>query len=389
MKSALLALAVFVAGSAAASAREPVTILAKPGATIESREADRARCEFVSRSAPEDDLPTDAFKNMPEVPMWEIQQYGVGGLIGAAIAMKAEYDMALRQARADAAALCMRNLGYVAIELSAEETAPYRGLSDDARKAWEAKFLNSDLSARIAAAQAPLVPPLPHDEHEAFTQGGIHIVPESLVAAPEPAKAGDSIVTGKAERVHTAKLAGRIEISDRDTTIVAEAGAPFFLVDFRRQWQPLLRPPGATWCGPFRQTRKDRTEQKFYCLSARHDGYEVLAAEGEAWMVAPAREDSSFPLVKNPIHLDEQAQDDLGPLDFAIAIKAIKSRVVQLVAVVRRDGKEVEIWHRAFAFSYSGETQVPLWSMQLTLTRGSDTVSAALGKDGNGSGWYQ
>ncbi|MBV8977450.1 MAG: hypothetical protein JO261_05040 [Alphaproteobacteria bacterium] len=397
MKTGHFALAALLAAGNAA-AGETVTVLLKPGATLESRAADRERCEIVAQNAPLDDLPLVEPKGNYEIPGWQFQQmqrqYGTGpSLAGAAIAAviiaKAEYDEGIREQRLAGAELCLRTLGYVALPLTEAEAQSYRALPSDARPAWEATFMASVPAARIAAESAPLFPPLPHEEHEPFAQGGIRIVPESLAATVAPLASGD-LVTGKAERVHSATLRERIAVSHGDVTITAEAGTAMYLAEFRRQSQLLLRPAGATWCGAFSESSRNGPVTRTWCLTTRHAGYEVEPADGEPWLAAPIRKLNSFPLYTSAVHLDEQpAAGDTGPLDFAIVVKAVKPRLAQLAAVIRHDGQETEIWRRTVVFNHKGEAEIALWSMRLLLSHGDGAISGTLAKDGEGADWYR
>jgi len=382
-KAAAAAAAFLLAASIQASGA--TTILAKPGATFESRAVDKQRCLDASQHALVTDVP-------PEHPHPAVVVYGggIGGVLGAAIADAALADEDVRQGRREAEQKCLRYMGYVQLPLTASEAAEYDPLSSSDQAVWERKFLATDLSARLDPLVKEKVPPLPGYRTEKGTHGGLKIDTASLaVATPEVTEKGD-IVTGKATRWRTAVLKTPIDNGGANVRVTVEPGTVFHQVDYRTQYEKLLRNPGATWCGPAMEQAGGNTAKSIYCFTSGADGYDVYRPTGQDWFAGPQRDGFTLPGYAKPIVLEERAQDDLGPLDFVITVTSMKRRVVQLKAYLKRDGKQVEVWNRALAFNGRGQAIVPLWDRRLWLTRtSSDTVRADLTNDGDGTSWRE
>lgn len=371
--------------AAGAQAADATTILTKPGATYETRAADQQRCLGAAQLAPVTDVP-------PDHPHPAVVVYGggVGGALGSAIAEEAQDEEDVRQGRREAEQKCLRYLGYVQLPLTATEAADYDHLSTKDQAAWEKTFLATDLSARLAPLIKPSVPPLPDYRAEKATHGGLKIDTASLtIAAAEVTTQGD-IIAGKATRWRTAILKTPIDTGDGNVRVTADAGTVFHQVDYRTQYEKLLRNPGATWCGPAMEAAGGNTAKSIYCFTSGADGYDVYRPTGQDWFAGPHRDGFTLPSYHLPIVLEERAQDDLGPIDFVITVTSMKSHVVQLKAYLKRDGKQVEVWSRALAFNSRGQTIVPLWDRRLWLTRtSSDTVKADLTNDGDGTSWRE
>ena len=382
-KAAVTAAAMFCAASAQAS--DPTSILAKPGVTYEIRATDQQRCHDAAQRAQVTDVP-------PEHPHPAVVVYGggVGGALGAAIADEALAEEDIRQGRREAEQKCLRYLGYVQLPLTATESAEYAHLSSGDQSAWEKKFLATDLSVRLDPVVKPRVPPLPDYRVEKATHGGLKIDTASLViTTPQVTGQGD-IVSGKATRWRTAILKTPIDTGDGNVRVTVDAGTVFHQVDYRTQYETLLRNPGSTWCGPAIEEAVGNKAKSLYCFTTGTDGYDVYRPTGQDWFAGPHRDGFTLPAYNKPIILDERAQDDLGPFDFIISVTSMKSHVVQLKAHLERDGKQVEVWSRALAFNSRGQTIVPMWDRRLWLTRtSSDTVKVDFTNDGDGTSWRE
>lgn len=371
--------------AASAQASGPTTILAKPGTTYETRAADQQRCLNAAQRAPIGDVP-------PEHPHPTVVVYGggVGGVLGAALADAAIVEEDVRQGRREAEQKCLRYLGYVQLPLTTAEAAEYDHLSSSDQAAWEKKFLATDLSARLDPAVKPKVPPLPDYRDEKASHGGLRIDTASLAITTATVTGQGDIVAGKATRWRTAILKTPIDTGDGNVRVTADAGIVFHQVDYRSQYEKLLRNPGATWCGPAMEAAGGNTAKSIYCFTTGSEGYDVYRPSGQDWFAGPHRDGFTLPVYSKPIVLEERAQDDLGPLDFVISVTSMKSHVVQVAAYLKRDGKQVEVWSRALAFNSRGQTIVPLWDRRLWLTRtASDTVKADLTNDGDGTSWRE
>jgi hypothetical protein len=367
-------------------ANDRAAIFGKPGATLASREAVQGRCHRISESAPLGDLPE------PAQPINLPISNGAGGLpgvAGVAIADMIIISIAIHEQRVVAEALCIRNLGYVSIPLTPDEAAVYGSLSGTNKDKWEETFLAGDIGARYQALVAPVVPRLPAYREEPLEQGGLKIDGDSLTAVSELTDKGD-VVTGKAIRSRTAVLVTPIKITAGSIVLSAEPGAVFHQVDYRRQTAPLLRLDGATWCGPVLETANGNTSNSFYCFTGRDNGYEVYRPSGQQWFAGPYLSGFKLPVYTQPIKLEERAQDDLGPIDFAIAVTAIHHRTLDVAAYLRRDGKEVEVWSRELEFNINSKTVLRLWSMDLVFSKDeSNHLQVELLHDGDGTSWRE
>jgi hypothetical protein len=372
-----------------ASASDSSTILAKPGVTYEMRAIDQQRCRDAAQRAPVTDVP-------PEHPHPMVMAYGtsvgsgVGAAIGAAIADEAMIEEDIRQGRLEAEQKCLRYLGYVQLPFTAAEAKEYNRLSSAEQAVWEKNFLATDLSARLDLSIKPKVMPLPAYRADIATQGGLKIDTASLTVTTAQVTDHGDIVAGKAARWRTAVLKTPIDTGDGNIRVTADAGTVFHQVDYRVQYEKLLRNPAATWCGPAMEVANGNTAKSLYCFTGGPDGYDVYRPTGQDWFAGPYRDGFKLSSYKTPIVLEERAQDDLGPIDFIITVKSMKSHVVQVSAYLQREGKQVEVWSRALPFNSRGQTIVPLWDRRLWLTRtASDTVKADFTNDGDGTSWRE
>jgi len=315
---------------------------------------------------------------------------GVGGVLGSALADAAIAEEDIRQGRREAEQKCLRYLGYVQLPLTAAEAAEYDHLSSGEQTAWEKNFLTTDLSARLEPLLKPKVPQLPGYRAEKATHGGLKIDIASLAVTTATVTDQGDILAGKATRWRTAVLKTPIDTGAGDVRVTAEAGTVFHQVDYRTQYEKLLRNPGATWCGPAMEAASGNSAKSLYCFTSSPDGYDVYRPTGQDWFAGPHRDGFTLASYGKPIVLEERGQDDLGPIDFVVTVTSMKNRVVQLTAYLMRDGKRVEVWSRALAFNSRGQTIVPLWDRRLWLTRmASNTVRADLTDDGDGTSWRE
>lgn len=366
---------------------DPVTVLAKANASIAGRANDQQKCAEVVERAPSRDYPEGDGSFL--VPNGSAAgEGGVPAVAGVAIAGLIFGLIELGRAEDRAQSLCMRNLGYVELPLTPDEAATYKKLSLRDRAGWEATFLSSDLEARVKAVVTPKVPRLPGYRDEPMEQGGLKIEAETLVLAASQIDETGNVVTGTAIRSRTATLITPLETKDGPVRIAADAGTVFHQVDYRPQSEPLLRTDGATWCGPVRQMSGGNVAKDFYCFTGFDDGYRIYRPTGQAWMAGPYADGFMLPSYTSEIKLEEREQDDLGPLDFSIAVNEINHRSVDLAAYVKHAGKRVLVFKRRVEFATNGQAILPLWTMRLILTRTAHGgVTAELKQDGDGKGW--
>jgi hypothetical protein len=387
-KAVIVATALLFAADARSAGA--TTILAKPGATFEIRAADRQRCSDAAEREPGSDM--QPARPHPGVIIIGTGSFaaGVGGALATLVINEALAEKDTRESSREATQKCLRYMGYVELPLTAAEAAEYDRLSSSEQTAWEKTFLAGDLSARLNPLTTPRVPPLPFYRDEKGTHGGLKIDTASLAITTADVTGQGDIVAGKAVRWRTAILKTPIDAGDANVRVTAEAGTVFHQVDYRTQYEKLLRNPGATWCGPAMEAAGGQTARNVYCFTTGTEGYDVYRPSGQDWFAGPHSGGFTLPIYGKPIVLEERARDDLGPLGLTITVTAVKKRVVQLKALLWRDGNKVEVWNRALVFNSRGQAVVPLWDRRLWLTHtASDTVRADLTNDGDGTGWRE
>lgn len=362
----------------------PNSILVKAGGDYAAWQADRAHCRDIADSARYEDLPPSNPTSASVVTGGDVAA-DVGSMIAFAIVGLIETDRQRKQAET----LCMRNLGYAVVKLTREEEQGYRVHSDDAVEIWQRKIRGEDWTARVQAALTPVVPRLPPYQIRPFTQGGLEVDSSSLVAAVGPVAVGDNILGGKAMRWRTAVLAEPFSTGNGLIEVAGNAGAVFNQVDFRPQKEPLLRPDGATWCGPVTQTApQSPSSREVYCFTGRDDGYEIYQSTGYDWFGGPYGDGFALPRFSKPIVLQERTADDLSPLDFGVRVKGLTAGHAVLEGYVSRNHEEVVLWRRRLTFGAEHSAVLPLWTKRLVLNKGTaNAVTAMLDDKGDGHGW--
>lgn len=378
--------------AAAAAAASGSGILAKAGGDFETRRSDQARCEAIASKAPTEDLP-----GYETGPMPNGAQGGLYGVAGAAIAGLLIGAMEKDKARGRAEAFCLSNLGYGVVPLTAEEASAYSKSMGSSRDDFERTFLAQDLQQRLEPVLAPKVPPLPGYVDGPGVQGGLRLDLGSLKAADHPVAAEGVVATGRMERRRTATLEAPFKSDTGQIRISAEAGTIFHQVDYRPQRSPLLRTPGATWCGQARQTTATPAANaptqgslEIYCLTSQADGYDLFRPTGFAWLAGPYRDGFVLPRLAAPVALRERDHDDLGDLRLEIRVVGVKVRAVTLEGRALKDGKSVRLWTRRLEFDAAGRATLPVWSRRLVLARsGEAAVTAVIDEQGDGRGWRE
>ncbi|MDH7975056.1 hypothetical protein QH494_22970 [Sphingomonas sp. AR_OL41] len=367
-----------------AAPEKPVTVLARAGGSIAQRDADRAQCAKIVADAPGADMPDVTRTPMPA-------GYGGGGMpaaMGASIAFLIIALIEDGKAHRKGEAFCLENMGYAPVPLTAAEKAEYLKLAPAGQRAWEERFLASDLAARIAAVLTPTVPPLPAYRDAPATIGGLRFLPESFTATMGPVAKGGVLLTGRIERWRTATLDHDVTTSDGLVKIAAKAGAVFHQVDYRSQRHPLLRDVGSTWCGPVMQTSAGGAPApSVYCFSTFRSFYAVFRPAGFDWLAGPY--DGGFALepITAPIALTERAGDDLGPLALDIVLSELTPSRATLEGYARRGERRVLIWSRRLKRDKQGGVTLPLWSRRALIAPASLTeLTVALDDKGDGTG---
>lgn len=382
MPAAAAACFLLCAGSAFAD--NQVIVLAKAGATYDMRAADQDRCSAIVQKAPLSDLPP------PDHPMAYPVVYGGGaaGVAGTFFADSLIKEEQIAEARSAGEKVCIHNLGYIDVPLTADEASAYHKGSHEA---WERAFMAGDLTARIKAMNIPVVPPLPPYRDDPMSQGGIKIDAASIALATTTNDGEGPVLTGKAVRYRTATLVTPIATTAGDVLLTAPAGTIFHQIDNRSQREPLLRKLSATWCGPVHQTAKGVEAEDFYCFIGRNDGYEIFHPSGQEWYAGPYTDGLLLPRYTQPIRLEERTvADDLGPLDLTVEVDDIHKTWIDFSAYVAKDGKKSKIWWRRVMFNAKGEAVLPLWNQRLQIAHIGEhgsRVKLALTQDGGGQSW--
>jgi hypothetical protein len=359
----LAALLLALAGPVGARETQ-VALLARAGTSPSQRAADEADCKRLVDKAPGSDMPAVERTMMGGSP----GDAGLPGVAGVAIVGLIFGMIENGRAETRGVALCMQNRGYVPVPLTAAEQKAYQALPPAQRGGWEQTFLGGDLDARIAEAARPLVPPLPDYIDQPQMIGGLWFDVDNFVAAPAAVREGGSVLSGTLQRVRTAVLAADFASSEGPVTIAGKAGAVFHQVDYRPQREPVLREPGATWCGPVAQRSGGAEAPSVYCLTSGQYGYQAFRPSGFAWLAGPAGAGFRLPLLRQPVSFAEREADELGPIDFAIRLDQVRVGSLTLSAVASRGGQKVRIWERRLKPDRDGRYSVALWQRRLVLT---------------------
>jgi hypothetical protein len=356
--------------AAPAMAREkPVALLARPDTSHDQREADRAACRGIVDKARGADMPAVDRTIVGAAP----GDAGMAGVAGAAIVGLFFAMIEDGKAEARGVTLCMRNRGYVPLILDDAERAAFQATPVARRAEWERRFLSGDLAVRIAEAARPLVPQLPDYHEEPGDIGGLRFDVAGFQVSPTAVAEGGTLLTGTLQRARTAVLAADFASTDGPVTIAGTAGAVFHQVDYRPQREPMLREPGATWCGPVEQRAGGVAAPSVYCLVSGRGGYLVYRPSGFAWLAGPQTSGFALPMLTAPVQLTERPADDLGAIAFSIVTERVRPTGITLVGLASRGNQKVRIWERRLKPGPDGRYVVPLWQRQLVLS-----VDAAL-----------
>jgi hypothetical protein len=261
----------------------------------------------------------------------------------------------------------MYNLGYRTIALTKAELAGLGNLPRSKQLHWDRDYLPANTAERLAPLLKPVVPRLLAYEAEApFVDHGVRIADLSLVASEIRDKG--FVVKGTATHRRTAVLVTPIETREGDIRIAADAGTVFQEVDYRKAKDPLLRPDGATWCGPVRQMAQGNVAKDFICFTGRDNGYEIMQPTGYPWLPGPYETGLILPVYTQPIQLEERKQDEPAPMDLEIKVVKIENSGVYLACDARYKGEVMRMWLRRIKFE-KDVAVLPLWDSKLTLTK--------------------
>jgi len=280
---------------------------------------------------------------------------------------------------ADATAACMAERGWSYLTLTSAEYRGLIGLQGKARSQWLDRFYASGIEARVAAAMPPPFIPLPPIRRGPYQVGGLRLDPARMTLAAGPVRPKQALVSGVAGYAGTARLTRPLTSKFGPNTWTAEPGTVFHQLDYE--------PGGAGyWCGPLTGRGIAGAATTTWCFTNLYKSYYVNVGWQRSWLVATFPNPAGLKTV-SPMSLEVMDQPSPMALDWTLEVLSLKSRAVLLRAMVRHDGKELEVWRAERPLDAWGEARLPFWDRTLVLTRRGAAVSAAWGEDGDGSGW--
>lgn len=279
---------------------------------------------------------------------------------------------------------CMRRLGYVWLPLTPDEAAGLRLAGHEGKAAWVDRLYATDLTARVAAAAKPLVPPLPEGAPEPLTYDGLRFDPATLVVAKGVAPDGSVVLSGTVTVAHTARTRHAV-VFPGPHGLSVDAGAIYYQVvgpaAFDRQQ--------TYWCGPFHIKTLIRTVNGISCVSISDEGYEVWDADGGPPIAGPPGLIGSA--VKDAgldFSLEPSDQDLIGPLQFSLKASWQNLYNVFVEADVTASGHRAAVFKAIVPYAADGTAVLPFWSHRLVLHRTlGQGVTVEFKPDGDGKGW--
>jgi hypothetical protein len=280
---------------------------------------------------------------------------------------------------------CMERQRYVWLPLEADEVAARSSLRTAPEKSvWLDQFYAGDLSARMAEAAKPVVPPLPEGAPEPLSFAGLRFDPAGLTVAKGVVPDDGAVLSGQVVVAHTARLRRDVALSG-GLVQRADAGAIFYEVTGpavydRRQ---------SYWCGPFHGHSIFGSTRLTTCVSTSDAGYDLWPASGDqAFAGAPLPD--GYPAHESGLDfsMDPTKLPSIGPFKFVMKAQWLNAYNVQVEADVFEGGHRVTIFKTPIPFAPDGTAVIPFWTHRLVLRRvpGSG-VTATFTADGDGKGW--
>jgi hypothetical protein len=356
-----------------ASAKE-AQIFAKPGVGPIETQAQWQRCWDEARGVK---APSAAAPYTPS--------NSVAAAAGAGLAIGIMQGYMQAKAQGGYVDDCMRQHGFGKITLTADEAAGLAAAkSQEARGAWFDSFLAKDLSARVAAALIPAVPPFAPAAAEPYAVGGLRLDPATVKVYAFGILPNQMVLTAKASHRRTAVLKADFRVAGL-LDQRAEAGAVFHQVSYRAQAEV----PGATaWCGPVANNSIRGRITMPFCIWSTFDGYRVAQPlNGESWLAGAGSAGAPVMSPASELLLDESDGDLLGPVEVSLNLARLTKAGAFLEAVAAHDGKKVVFWEGFVALDAEGRGELPFWRQRLRIVRKEGALRASLTDDGDGSGW--
>jgi len=367
------AAALALALAPAASAKE-AQIFAKSGVGRLATQAQGQQCWDEARGVK---APSAAVPYMPST--------SVAAAAGAGLAIGIMQGYMQAKAQGSYVDDCMRQHGFGKITLTADEaTALAAAKSPEARSAWFDSLLAKDLSARVAAALIPAVPPFAPAEAEPYAVGGLRLDPATVNAYAFGILPNQTVLTATAMHRRTAVLKADFQVGNL-LDQRAEAGAVFHQVSYGAKGAPA----GATaWCGPVANNSIRGRITMPFCIWSTFDGYRVAQPlSAESWLAGAGSAGQPATAPATELLLDESDRDLLGPMDVSLNLTRLTKAGAFLQAVAVRDGKKVVFWEGFVALDAEGRGELPFWRQRLKLVRTQGALRASLTDDGDGRGW--
>jgi hypothetical protein len=268
---------------------------------------------------------------------------------------------------------CMEDHGWAWLPLSAQEQADLPPAKpSEARAAWTDRFLAGDLSARIAAAKAPVVPPLPEERPALPTFDGVYFDPGRLTVAKGIVGDDGLVMSGEVHMTRMARQRSR-------------PGGVFYEVVGRARYDR----DTVFWCGPFDVPGTFATGKTVTCVTSSDDGYDLWRAEGGPPIAAiPVAHGQTIREPGLDLSLEPADQDLIGAMKFTLRVRYVNEYNIQLEADVFDGKRKSSIWKTMIAYDPNGVAVLPFWSHRLELHKVvGQGVLALFTPKGDGTGW--
>lgn len=353
-----LTLAAGLAGSAFAQGR--LDIPAKAGGTEAERSAVQKDCA--------------AFAEKTRANIYDSKNPFGNGMVGSMLIAGLSDGSIV----ADATTACMAERGWAWVTLTKPEYSALIGLQGKRRAQWLDDFYASGIETRVAAAMPPPFTPLPPLRQGPWLVGGVKLDGAQMTLAAGPVGPKQALVSGVGGYAGTARLTQPLSSKFGPNTWTAPVGTVFHQIDYQ------LHGAGY-WCGELTGRNITGTSTTTWCFTNLYKSYYVNVGWQRRWLVATFPNPAGLKTV-SPMALEVMETTSPIALDWTLDLLSLKAQTVLLRAMVRHDGKELEVWRGELAWDASGQARLPCWDRALVLTRSGKTLTAAWA-DGDGTGW--
>jgi len=274
---------------------------------------------------------------------------------------------------------CMLGRGYHAIGLSPEEVSAFDSVkTPEARTVWLAQFYNrSDFAQRLAASSPAS---LRESNDESLTYGAVRFNPAALTPATGIVRVGGVVLSGSIGHRRTAQVQKDIRARFGSGAAQISAGSVLQQVVFPDEDGT----DRTYWCGPF--TRAMFTE--VVCARKDADHYFLVHARGARWITTGLDPNDGTGEADSDAYITKESADDLvGSIGFALAVRKLSKTSITLEAVVNQGSDYETLWEKELPLDVNGAAILAFWTHRLVLTRSGDGVSVTFQADGDGSGW--